>query len=221
MIRSFLLIALCALSLAAADKSATKVEPLIAWDFAKYASNEAKPTAGHLVLTGPGEINKVDGKVGVRLKGGQYLSGILDVGPIANGGPFALEIDVAPSAAPTAYLAGLIQAGTYMQSGVRILLRQDLCVVVEHFAGTGDDKATYLVGGTPLPIDKFSTVRYEYKDGKARLLVNGLAQETKPCTPSANWTGPFQIGSASGNSYDLDGTVAGVRLYVLTDSKDK
>lgn len=218
-IHHLLLTTLFLLPLTAADPA--RPAPFVAWDFARFAAGEVKPTAGVLVLSGMGEIGKIAGRAGVRVKGGQVFTGILDMGPLAEGRPFALEIDVAPAAPPTAYLAGLIQAGAYLQSGVRILLRQDLSVVVEHFAGVGEEQATYLVAGAPLPLGKFSTVRYEHDGRRGRLLIDGLAQETRACAPQAAWNGPFQVGSASGNDYHLDGTVAGVRLFALPVAKTR
>jgi hypothetical protein len=93
------------------------------------------------------------------------------------------------------------------------MLRHDLKVVVEHFAGVGPEQATYLESTEPLPLGQLSTVRYEHDGRQARLLVNGKLQQAIACPLPAAWTG-----SAGGQDYFLNGAVGTVCLMSLAPS---
>ncbi|OGV74814.1 MAG: hypothetical protein A3K18_14985 [Lentisphaerae bacterium RIFOXYA12_64_32] len=186
-----------------------------AWDCGRFADGTVPATAGGSPLQGAGTPATLNGRAGLRLSGGQGLTARLDTGPLADGAPVAVEIEVAPDGTPGGYFGGLVECGSYQNSGFRMMLNQQLRVVVEHFAGTGPDKATYLTSREPLPLGRFSTVRYEHDGKQARLLIDGLPQEIKDCALPAPWKGDLRIGVAGGKDYFLNGVVANVRVLTL------
>ena len=74
-----------------------------------------------------------------------------------------------------------------MHSGVRLMVSRDLRPGVEIFTGPGPEQARFLGTKKPLPIGRFSTVRFECDGKQARLLVNGLLQAAIACAQPAPW----------------------------------
>ncbi|MCK6490751.1 MAG: LamG domain-containing protein [Planctomycetes bacterium] len=195
------------------------VRTAAAWECGTFADGKVLPGAGGQPLTGSGTPASLANRAGLRLAGGQALGARLGAGPLADGTPLAIEIEVAPEAKPGGFFGGLVEAGSYLQSGVRLMLRHDLKVVVEHFAGAGKEHATYLESREPLPLGRFSTVRYEHDGKRARLLIDGQPVAVADCPPPAPWRGDLRVGSAGGKDYFLNGVVAGVRLLALAPGK--
>ncbi|MHB1155909.1 MAG: glycoside hydrolase family 2 TIM barrel-domain containing protein [Phycisphaerales bacterium] len=166
-------------------------------------------------LVGQGTLAAVGGRSGLRLTGGQCLTAPLNTGPIAEGKPFAIEIQVAPEAQAGGALGGLVQAGDYDSSGVRLLVTHDVKPVVEIFTGPGHDNTKYLSAREPLAFDRFSTVRFEYDGKQARILVNGSLQNAIACPPPKPWKGDVVIGKAGGKDYFINAVVANVRIQEL------
>lgn len=183
------------------------------WDCGTFAEGTVAGIGP--ALSGAGTAVAVGPRTMLKLSGGQTLSTSLASGPLAECTPLAIEIEVAPDGPPGGFYGGLVEAGVYWQSGVRLLLRHDLVVVVEHFAGPGQEHATYLQSMEPLAIGRLSTVRYEHDGRHARLLINGKPQQAATCPPPAAWSGRLTIGGAGGKDYFLNGAVGSVRLVSL------
>ncbi len=184
-----------------------------AWDCGTFA--DGKVAGMGAALQGSGTAVKVGTRALLRLAGGQSLATELTTGPLAAGTPVAIEIEVAPDSKPGGYYGGLVEAGSYQHAGVRVLLRNDLHVVIEHFAGDGAKQSTYLTSKEPLTLGQLSTVRYEYDGKQARLLINGRLHAAEVCPPPAPWTGRLTVGNAGGKDYFLNGAVGNVRVIGL------
>jgi beta-galactosidase len=189
-----------------------------AWDCGSFAEGVVAGSGQAAELKGAGTPTTLGPRALLRLAGGQRLTTSLNVGPLAAGTPLAIEIEVAPEDKPGGFFGGLVEAGAYLQSGVRVLMRHDLKVVVEHFAGEGAKQATYLESNEPLAMGQLSTVRYEHDGRQARLLVNGKLQQSVACPPPAGWRGTLTVGGAGGQDYFLNGAVGVVRLLSLVPS---
>jgi len=121
-----------------------------------------------------------------------------------------------PEGAPGGHCGGLVEAGTYQQAGLRLVLDRDLRVVVEQWSGPGAANAVYLKSREPLALGRLATVRYEHDGAEARLLVDGQIQEIKASVPPAAFAGGIRIGVAAGKDYWLNGAIGTVRLLDLT-----
>jgi hypothetical protein len=185
-----------------------------AWDCGTFTAGKVAGIGPQ--LQGTGTPATVGPRAMLRLAGGQSLGAELRSGPLAERTPVAIEIEVVADGKPGGFLGGLVEAGSYLRSGVRVLLRHDLVVVVEHFAGEGQAQATYLAAKEPLTIGQLATVRYEHDGRNARLLVNGKLQQAVACPAPGAWTGRMTIGSAGGKDYFLNGAVGNVRLLSLS-----
>jgi beta-galactosidase len=186
-----------------------------AWDCGRFVAGAIPAATGEVPLTGSGSPVTAGGRAGLRLTGGQALQARLASGPLADGTPVAVEIEVAPDGAPGGYYGGLVECGAYLNAGFRMMLNQQLRVVVEHFAGEGKEKATYLTSREALAPGRFATVRYEHDGRQARLLIDGLPQEVKECSLPAPWQGDLRVGVAGGKDYFLNGVVGNVRILAL------
>jgi beta-galactosidase len=198
-----------------AEASETGERTVAAWDCARYAGGTVAALAGDASLAGTGTVVAVEGRTGLRLAAGQHLLGRLQSGPLAEGKPFAIEIDVAPDGPPGGYCGGLVEIGSYQRAGLRMVLGQDLRASVEQWGGEGPERAVYLKTRQPLPVGRFSTVRYEHDGKQARLLVDGQLQELKPSPLPAPYREGIRVGLAAGKDYFLNGVVSGVRILAL------
>lgn len=185
---------------------------VVEWDAGAFANGAVKPTTGTGVLRGVGTVEPLGDHRLLTLAAGQELTLTLAAGPLATASPVALEIGIAPRVAPTAYHGGLIEAGDYQKSGLRILLQHDLRVSVEHWTG---GEPTYLVSPSSIPLGMLSTIRYEHDGAMARLLIDGKMVAQANCAPAAAWTGTVHIGIASGPSYFYDGGIGRIRILAL------
>ncbi|MCY3023640.1 MAG: hypothetical protein NTW87_32065, partial [Planctomycetota bacterium] len=199
-----------------ADESGART--VAAWDCGRFANGNVPASIGNEPLSGQGAPVAIGPRTGLRVAGGQCLIGKLGAGPLAEGKPVAIEVEVAPGGKPGGYYGGLVECGSYQTSGLRLVIGQDLRVVVEHWGGPGPDKATYLKTREPLPTGRFSTVRYEHDGKQARMLVDGQVQEVKDCAPPAPWKGDVRIGMAGGKDYWFDGVIGAVRFLALGDA---
>jgi beta-galactosidase len=189
-----------------------------AWDCGRFEEGRIPALVGGEELAGTGTPAALDARAGVRLAASQSVSGRLPDGPLAAGRPLAIEIEVAPEGPPAGYCGGLFEAGSYQQCGLRIVLGRDLRVSVEQWGGAGPERAVYLKSREPLPVGRFSAVRYEHDGACARLLVDGQLHDVKPSPPPAPWRGDVRIGQAGGKDYFYNGIVAGVRVLALKAS---
>ncbi len=189
-----------------------------AWDCGTFADGTVAGIGQTPALKGAGTPVTSGSRALLRFAGGQSLTTELRLGPLAAGTPLAIEIEVAPDGKPGGYYGGLIQAGSYQRSGIRMLLRYDLKVVVENIAGEGPGKTTHLTSAEPLAVNQLSTIRYEHDGRQARLLVNGKLQQAVLCSPPGPWTGTMSVASADGQHYFLNGAVGTVRLISLAPS---
>ena len=204
------------LAITLGEESGTAGERTVAeWDCARFVNGTIAARVGNSPMRGTGTPVTLGNRAGLRLTGGQSVVGNLTAGPLAEGRPIAIEIEVAPDDLPGGYCGGLVQVGSYYTSGLRIVLGRNLCVSVEQWCGVGQTNAHYLVSHEPLTIGSFSTIRYEH-DGKiARLLIDGRLQDLKPSPPPAPYHGEFNIGYAAGKDYFLNGVVGSVRFLAL------
>ena len=185
------------------------------WDCGRFADGQVAPTVGTNILQGTDTNTTLGARAALRFSGGQHVFGRLGPSPLATGQPVALEIEVAPDGLPGGYCGGLLEAGSYQTSGLRLTLGRDLRVSVEHWAGVGATNATYLKSRDPLPLGRLTTVRYEHDGREARLLLDGQLQEVKPYAPPAPYKDGIRIGMAGGKDYFLNGVVACVRVVAL------
>jgi hypothetical protein len=228
--RTILALSLCCLCLAAeaaapapvAAAAASEIKPrkgvpVAAWDCGTMNPNTKiiKPAAGKATMTGDGAPDTFEKRDVWRLKDGQTLVAKVTEGPLADGGPFAIEIEVVPDGTLKGVRAGLIQSGHYLKSGIRMMLLPDLKVTIEHFAGDGQEKATYITTAAPLAAGKMQTVRYEHDGVQGRIFVDGVLSSSKDCPPCVPWKGDMLVGKAGGKDYWFFGTVGRIVLSAL------
>lgn len=209
---------------AAATASAVKVRPgrmAAEWQCGSWSptAKRVSPVLGRASLTGEGTVEKLDKTPLLRLKDGQFLEVKLSEGPLAEAKPFALEIELAPDGTMKGVMAGLVQAGAYRQSGIRMMLGANLKVSIEHSAGSEAEQIFHVSAATPLATGKLQTVRYEHDGRQARLFIDGRLDASKDCPPPAPWRGNLMIGKASGKDYWYYGLVGAVRLQYLMASR--
>lgn len=203
------------LGITLATESGSNGRTVAAWDCGRFAEGKVPATVGAAGLTGTGTATVLGNRAALRLTGGQRLVGRLDAGPLAEGKPFAIELDVSLDGPPGGYCGGLIEIGQYLEAGLRITVGTDLRVSVENFGGSGGANATYLKSRNPLPLGRLTSVRYEHNGKEARLLIDGQLQEMKTCAPPKPYRGDFCLGVAAGKDYFLNGVLAGVRVMAL------
>lgn len=228
--RTILALSLCCFCLAAeattpapaAAATAPEIKPrkgvpVAAWDCGTMnpTTKIIKPAAGKVTLTGEGAPDMYEKRAVWRLKDGESLVAKLSEGPLADGQPFAIEIELVPDGTVKSALAGLIQSGDYLKSGIRMMLRPDLKVSIEHFSGNGQEKATYLTTAAPLAVGKMQNLRYEHDGTQGRLFVDGVLSAAKDCPPCAPWKGNLAVGTAGGKQYWYYGAVGRIVLYGL------
>lgn len=189
--------------------------PAGAWDVGRFANGKLAASVGGQELTGDGTPAIIGNRSGLRLKDGQHLSGKLPTTPLATGAPLAIEIEVAPDGKPGGYCGGLLEAGSYETSGLRITIGQDLKVCVEIWNGLVHDKTVYIVSREPLPTGRYSAIRFEHDGKEGRLLIDGQIQALKACALPAPYAGDIQLGLASGTNYWFNGVIGNVRITAL------
>ncbi len=199
------------------NESSASGHSIAAWDCGRFAGGKVPVTIGKGELSGTGTNVVIGNRTALRLAGGQKLTGNLDYGPIAEGKPFAVEVELSVDAPPGGYCGGIFDIADYMKAGFRITLSQDYHVSVENFGGTGSEHAAYLKSLNPLTVGRLTTLRYEHNGKEGRLLIDGQLQEVKEFTPPAPHSGGFTIGEAAGKDYFLNGVVANVRVMALGD----
>ena len=193
-----------------------------AWDCGSWTEGAVKATlSGVGPLRGQGELTPIDERSGLLISGGQSLSGQLKNGPLAEGKPFAIEMEVAPTGKPGGALGGLISAGAYQQSGLRLMLTQELKPTVEIFSGHGPENAKYLVGREPLKTGSFSVLRVEFDGHQAKLLVNGALQHVVSSPLPAPWQGEMLVGKAGGKDYFFNGALGKISIQELLSIKQE
>jgi hypothetical protein len=205
---------------AAATASAVKVRPgrmAAEWQCGSWSptAKRVSPVLGRASLSGEGTLEKFDKTSLLRLKDGQCLEVKMSEGPLAEARPFALEIEVVPDGTMKGIMAGLIQAGAYRQSGIRMMLAPSLKVGIEHSAGSDAEQVFNLSAATPLVPGRLQTVRYEHDGKQGRLFVDGRLEASKDCPPPAPWRGTMLVGRAGGKDYWYFGLVGAVRLQYL------
>jgi hypothetical protein len=203
------------------SEDASRARTTATWDCGVWANGSVASTLPDgKPLAGPGTPAAIAGRAGLRLAGGQCLKTQMDSGPIVEGKPFAVEIEVAPDGNCGGYYGGLVQAGAVGGSGMRLVLTNDLKPAVEIFLGKGPGKTKGICGKDPLPTGRFSAVRLECDGTQARLLVNGLIQKTIDCPQPAPWKGgEMCVGAAAGKDYFLNGVVGNIRIQELGERK--
>jgi beta-galactosidase len=210
-------VALLAITLGSEEGGA---RPAAAWELGRMEKGSVAAAVGGEALSGAGTVAAIGPRNGLRFKDGQQVSGKLPAGnPLATGKPLAIEVEVAPEGKPGGYCGGLFEAGGYQVNGLRLVIGQDLKVCVEHWAGPGAANATYFKTREPLPLGRFSGVRYEHDGKEGRLLVDGQVQEVKACAPAAPYPGGVRIGLAGGKDYWFTGVVGTVRILQLETAR--
>lgn len=204
----------------AATASAVKVRPgrvAAEWQCGTWnpSSKRVSPVLGRASLTGDGAVEKLDRTPLLRLKDGQCLEVRMSEGPLAEAKPFALEVEISPDGTMRGVMAGLVQAGSYRQNGIRMMLGSDLKVSIEHCAGSEAEQIVHLVAATPLATGRLQTVRYEHDGRQGRLFIDGRLEASRDCPPPAPWRGTLIVGRASGKDFWYYGLVGAVRLLYL------
>lgn len=203
---------LCVLALAAILAAADDGLTVASWDCGAFADGAVPPVSVGQPLKGEGVVATIDGHRMLSVEHGQCLTAPLENGPLASGKPVAIEIEFTAVALPDGYHGGLIEAGSYSDSGVRIMYQHDQRISVEHF--TGKDPV-YLVSPEPVALGRFTTLRYEYDGARARLLLDGKVVVQTDCPPAAAWRGSLRVGVASGDKYNFNGAIGKLRILAI------
>ncbi|MDP3849142.1 MAG: glycoside hydrolase family 2 TIM barrel-domain containing protein [Luteolibacter sp.] len=197
------------------EESGANGRTVAAWDCGRFTAGQVPSSVGTGSLDGTGKIVTLGNRSALRFAGGQNLTGQLNAGPLADGKPMAVEVEVSLDGPPGDYCGGLFEAGSYMNSGMRMTVGRDLRVSVENWAGPGAPNASNLKSLNPLSIGRLTTVRFEHTGKEARLLIDGQLQEVKACSPPKAYKGGIRIGLAAGKNYFLNGVIAGIRVLAL------
>ena len=151
---------------------------------------------------------------GLRFKGGESVSGETKQTPeLGANKPWMLEATIVPEGKPDGYIGGIYQAMSYMKSGMRLALNQEMRLTVDIVIGEG--KTNYIKGQTTLAPDRAYTVAVKFDGSRAYLLVNGRLDGSVDTPPPAPYSGPILIGTASGQNYHFNGVIGEVKVSVL------
>jgi hypothetical protein len=189
-------------------------KPVCAWDCGGFASGSIACHGNGHPLLGTGTVETVGERKWLLVNGGEQLTTTMENGPLATGKPFAIEIEFMTSLQPSGYHGGLLEASSYNESGLRILLQQDFRISVELFPGAGKDPV-YFVSANPVSLGVPQMVRFEHDGEIGRLSINKAVVVTQRSPPPAAWDGIWRLGEASGNSYYYNGRLGVVRYTAL------
>jgi beta-galactosidase len=197
--------------------------PVASWDLGRFADGKVAADTGEEALVGTGTPALLGQRTGLRLAGGQNLSANLSKdNPLVTGKPVAIEIELAPDGKPGGYCGGLVSAGNYQISGLRLTLGGDLRVCAEQWTGEGAANAVYLKTRESLPTGRFTTLRYEHNGVESRLLFDGQVQAIQSCAPLAPYADVVMcIGRTGGKDYWFNGVIGAVRIFALAPASEK
>lgn len=123
--------------------------------------------------------------------------------------PYSVSVEFTPTAAPDAPLSGLIQVGTYLKNGFRILLAQDLRV---HVAVYSDAGVYTLNSATPVDMNRRNLVEISFDGLKAVLSVNGKIAKIQKGTYPGPCSNPAIVGAADGLNYHFNGVIHDIQI---------
>ena len=157
----------------------------------------------------------VDQGKGLKFEGGQTLTGeVREIPGMGNIGsrPFAVRVTFSPAAKPGGYCGGLFQAMDYGKAGFRMVLSKDLRLETEIFTAAGPGNI-----GSKQVLDPGRTYTVELRfDGTyATLIIDGQTEIMKEMALPAPFRGMIQIGTASGNGYNYNGTISDISIMKL------
>jgi hypothetical protein len=171
--------------------------------------------AGALTLSQNAPVAaEVAGVRGLRFKGGQSLTG--ETKQIPNfdlSNPWALEATIAVDAKPDGFVGGIYQAMNYSKSGMRLVLDQQMRLGVEIWTGEGQNKG--IRGQSVLTPGRVYNTLVRFDGSRAYLYVNGKLDGSVDTPLPAPYSGPIQIGVASGKDYNFNGFISGIRVLAL------
>ncbi len=173
--------------------------------------------AGDLTLSQNAPVAaEVAGLKGLRFKGGQMLT--TDTKQIPNldlSQPWAVEATIAVDAKPDGYVGGIYQAMNYGKSGMRLVLDQQMRLGVEIWTSEGQNKG--IKGQSVLTPGRVYNTLVKFDGSRAYLYVNGKLDGSVDTALPAPYSGPIQIGVASGKDYNFNGFISGIKVLSLAD----
>jgi beta-galactosidase len=162
-------------------------------------------------LQGSPTMKEHEGASMLHFEGGQSLQGNLsdlpELGGIGSAQPFSVEMRFTAEALPSGYYAGLFQAAEYGKSGVRMMLKKDMKLIVQGFVEGEAEKSFGLETTAPLELGRTYTVEMQFDGAYARLLIDGRLDSLKACPLPIPYSGRFQVGRIAGPDYIFNGTI--------------
>ena len=140
---------------------------------------------------------------------------------MSSGAPYSMITEIVPEGIPGAYCGGIVQAFSYLNSGFRISLGQDMKLGVEINTGKGSENTKYVQSKTVLQIGTKYKVEVRFDGKTASLFINGQLDNAIACPLPAPCSGDIQIGCASGKDYYFIGIIGSVGFYALEAVKDE
>ncbi|HEY3332751.1 MAG TPA: glycoside hydrolase family 2 TIM barrel-domain containing protein [Capsulimonadaceae bacterium] len=198
------------------DMAAAQAAPVAAWEFSTAANGSIPSSvAGGAPLrfaTVPNVPPAVsDSAGGVRFSHGAQVYGSMKGVPgISDGTPWAVDVDMTVEAKPDGYCGGVIEAGEYLRSGMRIVVGGDLKLCCEIY--NADGKGRYLVSSAPLTLGRSYKVRVAFDTGRATLLLNNHIDALIDAPIPSPYGGDFRLGAAGGKDYNFNGVVRSVAI---------
>jgi hypothetical protein len=157
---------------------------------------------------------EVRGIKGLRFKGGQSLSSESKQIPGLDATkPWALEVALSVDDKPDGYVGGIYQAMNYGKSGMRLVLNQQMQLVVETWIGEGEAKN--IRGRTVLSPGRVYRAQVKFDGTRAFLFVNGKLDGSVDMPLPAPFSGPIQVGTASGKDYNFNGIIHEMRVLAF------
>ncbi len=141
---------------------------------------------------------------------------------MSSGAPYSMIAEIMPEGVPGAYCGGIVQAFSYLNSGFRISIGQDMKLGVEINTGkAGSENVKGIQSKNVLQTGRKYKVEVRFDGRQAYLYINDRLDTSVSCPMPAPYRGDVQIGCASGKDYYFIGIIGSVGFYALEPVKDE
>ena len=202
------------------ESGSTNAMKLISqWDMSQFANgqvNNIVPDAGAIQSKSQSQptLVQIEGQNCLRFRNGQRLDGnTKQIPALAKGGPMRLETTLAVEEITPGYCGGIFQSMVYGKKGFRLVIDRQMKLSVEIYFE--DQPAKYLKGKTPLQLGRMYDISVDFDGQYAKLMIDDRFDALIQSPPPSAYTGPLQIGVASGKDYFFNGVIKKMSLYTL------
>ena len=141
---------------------------------------------------------------------------------MSSGAPYSMIAEIMPEGIPGAYCGGIVQAFSYLNSGFRISIGQDMKLGVDINTGKGgSENIKGIQSKNVLQTGRKYKVEVRFDGRQAYLYINDRLDTSVSCPMPAPYRGDVQIGCASGKDYYFIGIIGSVGFYAIDPAKDE